>query len=57
VTTTIILPWHKLLDWRPLRDSSGWSLALAQAQEGEWFRDQLRALKVRRHDLRCLRGD
>jgi len=28
-----------------------------RSQEGEWFREQLRALKVRRHDLRCLRGD
>lgn len=28
-----------------------------RSQEGEWFRDQLRALKERRHDLRCLRGD
>lgn len=28
-----------------------------RSQEGEWFRDQFRALKERRHDLRCLRGD
>lgn len=28
-----------------------------QSQEGEWYRDRLRALKEQRYDLRCQRGN